>query len=78
MPSSPLRRALSVSLLLAGLTLLPAVTEARPVSLGRSETAVAARSEHQGFFERLWSALIHVWAADGVRIDPNGSTNPGH
>jgi hypothetical protein len=77
MSSSPLRRILHVSLLLAGLTLLPAVTEARIVSPGLTDSAGVARLEHQGFFERLWSALSHLWAADGPRIDPNGSPG-GH
>ena len=72
MPSSPLRRALSVSLLLAGLTLLPAAAQARIVSPGPSDSAAATRAEHQGFFERLWSAITHLLGAEGIRIDPNG------
>jgi hypothetical protein len=23
--------------------------------------------------ERFWSAISHLWSADGSRIDPNGS-----
>ena len=72
MSSSPLRRILSVSLLLAGLSLLPLAAEARTARPGHNDSSVAARSVHEGFLDRLWSALSHLWAADGPRLDPNG------
>jgi len=72
MSSSPLRRILSVSLLLAGLSLLPLAAEARTARPGLNDSAAAPRSVHE-LLDRLWSALSHLWAADGSRIDPNGS-----
>ena len=73
MSCSPLRRVLSVSLLLAGLALLPAAAEARAVRNGPNDSSAAVTFEHQGLLERLWSSFIRLWAADGSRIDPNGA-----
>ena len=72
MSSSPLRRVLSVSLLLAGLTLLTPATEARAARVGLDDSSPLTRFEHLGVLEKLWSALSQIWAADGSRIDPNG------
>jgi hypothetical protein len=72
MSSSPLRRVLSVSLLLAGLALLPSAVEARAVRNGPNDSSAITRFERQGFLERVWSTFVHFWAADGPRIDPNG------
>ena len=74
MSSSPLRRALSVALLLAGLSLVPLATEARAARPGLGDSSAVTRSEHLGFFERLWNAVSHLWGADGARIDPNGNS----
>jgi hypothetical protein len=78
MSSSPLRRVLSVSLLLAGLSLLPLATEARATRPVPGDSSIVTRFEHQGFLERLWSALSHLWGADGPRLDPNGGVSAGH
>jgi hypothetical protein len=72
MSSSPLRRVLSASLLLAALS-LPLASEARAARPGLGDSSGVTTAEHQGFLERLWSAISHLWGADGVRIDPNGS-----
>jgi preprotein translocase subunit SecG len=73
MSSSPLRRVLSVSLLLAGLALLSRPAEAVAVRIGPNDGSVMTSFELQGFLERVWSAFVHLWAADGSRIDPNGA-----
>ncbi len=75
MSSSPLRRVLSVSLLLAGLALVPLATEAQVPRTGPSDGSVATRLELQGLLERVWSAFVHFLGADGSRIDPNGIYN---
>jgi hypothetical protein len=72
MSSSPLRRVLSVSLLLAGLALLPRPAEAVAVRIGPDEGSVVTSFERQGFLERIWSTFVRIFAADGPRIDPNG------
>jgi hypothetical protein len=72
MSSSPLRRVLSVSLLLTGLAFLPRPVEAQAPGIGPSEGSIARSFELPGFLERAWSAFVHLWAADGPRIDPNG------
>jgi hypothetical protein len=72
MSSSPLRRVLSASLLLAGIALLPLPAEAQSFGIGPSDGSVATRLEPQGLLERVWSAFVHLLAADGPRIDPNG------
>ncbi|MEA2691425.1 MAG: hypothetical protein QOJ16_812 [Acidobacteriota bacterium] len=73
MSTSPLRRVLSASLLLAVLSLLPLASEARAARPGLGDSSGITTSGHQGLLERLWSALSHIWGADGSRIDPNGS-----
>jgi hypothetical protein len=73
MSSSPLRRVLSVSLLLAGLALVPLTAEAQvPRTGGPNDGSAATRFEPQGILEKLWDALIRSFATDGIRIDPNG------
>ena len=72
MSSSPLRRVLSVSLLLAGLALLPRGVGAQAATIGPSEGSVTTRFDPRDLLERAWSAFVHLWAADGPRIDPNG------
>lgn len=73
MSSSPLRRALSISSLVASLWLLPTLaTEAQASPFGFNDTTIATRLETRGVFARLWDALTHLFAADGSRIDPNG------
>jgi hypothetical protein len=70
--SSPLRRVLSATLLLASLSVLPSTVEARAVTVGSSDTTVSIRAEGFDLLGRLWAALSHLWAADGARSDPNG------
>ncbi len=75
MSSSPLRRVLSVSLLLAGIALLPLTAEAQVPRIGPNDSSVAASFELQGLLERVWSAFVQFLGADGSRIDPNGVNN---
>jgi hypothetical protein len=72
MSSSPLRRVLSVSLLLTALALLPKPAEAVALGIGPSDGPIAARFEPAGLLEKLWGAFLKMFATDGSRIDPNG------
>jgi hypothetical protein len=70
--SSPLRRVLSATLLVASLCVLPSTVEARAVTTGSTDSTVSTRFEGLDLLGRLWAALSHFWAADGSRADPNG------
>jgi hypothetical protein len=70
--SSPLRRVLSVSLLVAGLSLAAPAVEARVRPTGPNDSSFSLRFDGTGVLDRVWAALSRLWAAEGSRIDPNG------
>ena len=70
MPSVSLRRHL-VALTLAALLTLPSLALAAP------RTQAHPQAVHASFASQLWGFLQHLWAGEGMPIDPNGRLGRG-